>query len=360
LTLEQVPVPGLETSLNKYDIWSLILDNSGRPHLGPARREFLPLRRENIPFLIEAFKFWQSYVEYLVIKDTKTNDIFAVKCSKRGNDIYQKRLEERLGFLRYAEEKEFFAVDFKGVLSKKVSPCLLWVTFTYDAKLCSRDEAWRKVMEDFNDSITKLRKHYGRIHYVMFPQPFPDPGGEAYGYPHIHCAMLFEDAEFGVFPNMEKINGKLTLVYRVQEKDEIKRYAGWHSFIDIKALRTGEHLLNYVFNYAKKVMYGDSDKASINNAILWLYRKKAFNVSGEFREKYSEFIRGFARLRPVQVDFEGKEVASGEDPRFRFLGIYGLDEIREFKKVKDPPGWVLKLDEDVVASMDKARELNCR
>lgn len=345
----QIPVP----LLFEVPDYALFEDVFGRPRLSLARYELLPLTQSSIPFLIDVFKHWQSYDEYMLLEDLEEGDFFAVKCSKRGNDVYERRLQTQLGFLdSHNGDHEYFSTDFKGSLSKPVSPIVLWVTFTYDSKLCSLNEAWTRIMPEFNDMITRLRAKYFSIQYVMFPQPFPNPSGEAYGYPHIHCVMIVEGATFNVFPHMEEVNGELRMVYRIRERDEFRSVAGWHSWVDIKALRTADHIYNYVTNYARHSMVGSTPKVDVNNAILWLYRKKGFNMSGFFKAKYSDLIRRMRDYGAPAGPLEG----DGPLPRYKFHGVFGLSEIREFKEIKDPPGWVILLDREAVEAIVDTRD----
>ncbi|GAI20776.1 unnamed protein product, partial [marine sediment metagenome] len=284
-----------------------------RPRLSAARYELLPLRQSDIPLLIEVYKHWQTYDEYMVLEDLEEAEFFAVKCSKRGNDVYEARLETRLGFLKTRSvDHEYFSSDFKGSSSKSVSPIVLWVTLTYDSKLCSLDEAWTRIMPDFNDMITRLRDHYFSVHYIMFPQPFPSPNGKAYGYPHIHCVLIIEGATFNIFPSMEEVSGELRLVYRIKERDEFRSIADWHSWVDVKALRTSGHLYAYVTNYSRRSMIGDTPKVDVNNAVLWLYRKNGFNLSGFFKARYLDLIT-------TVHDYGGSEAVL-EAPRYKFHG----------------------------------------
>lgn len=330
-------------------IYSLFEDSLGRPRLSAARYELLPLKQSDIPLLIEVYKHWQTYDEYMVLEDLEKGDFFAVKCSKRGNDIYESRLKTRLGFLRpRSTDHEYFSTDFKGSFSRAISPIVLWVTFTYDSNLCSLDEAWNRIMPDFNDMITRLRDHYFDVHYIMFPQPFPDPDGEAYGYPHIHCVMIIEGSTFNVFPSMEDVSGELRLVYRIQERDEFKAIADWHSWVDVKALRTAGHLFAYVTNYSRRSMIGDTPKVDINNAVLWLYRKNGFNLSGFFQAKYLDLITTLHDYGVSEADLEA--------PKYKFHGVFGLSDIRVFMEIKGPPGWTLELDPDVVKELIRSRD----
>ena len=287
------PPRRLESS-NAYDVLHEVFGDFGVPRLGSARKYFLPLVRGDIPLLKEAFRSWQGYDEYMLLRGeqfkTGKEMFLAVKCSKRGNDVFARRLDRRLGFLgRIRDVKLFDVKDFKP--SKVVETNLLWVTLTYDSKRCSLDEAWNYCMDEFNVFITNLRNRYGRIDVLRFIQPFDDPKGEAYGYPHFHSVLLFREAKFRVFPHMEEDKeGAMALRFRIREKYELEAQGRWHSFVDVQALSSVRAVANYCRKYAQNVCYGDSEKAVLNSSVAWLYRKQTFSLSGGFRENYSEFI----------------------------------------------------------------------
>jgi hypothetical protein len=312
--------------------------------------------------LVEAFEYWQKYDEFMVLKDTdvETNktEYFAVKCSKRGNDYYNYRLEKKLKFLKSFNVELFTPDDFKEKDELLIGPgCLLWVTLTNNSNRCSLDEAWLLIMAEFNEWITKIRQKYGRVWYVSFPQPYPGEGA-ARGYPHMHVLMLFEDACFTVFPHLEEDRaGELKMVYRVKEKDELHENGDWHSFIDVKALRSGLHAYNYTVKYTQNVIMGaEAEKSTLTNAILWLYRKKSFNLSGQFRRAYSDLINGDLHNSKVfQSTFEGDLLPEASKHVVEFYGIYGLDEIKRVKQLRDPPGWVFLLNSDEVKALDANR-----
>lgn len=316
---------------------------SAFPRLGKARDYLGELKQEDIPLLVNVFDLWKNYDTYLFLKGThvETNKIQYIlsRCSKRGNDIYARRIESRLGFLKYGGEGKFFnPLDFDG--KKKVTTRLLWVTLTFDPRICSFDKAWSEIIQyEFNLWITNLRNKYGEINYVVFPQAFPNEKGKAFGYPHIHIILLFEDSKFNVWRNFEEDReGKLGFVFRIQEKQELHKQGKWRSFIDVKAISS----LASLYNYAKKHFFnagsGESKEALINNAIMWFYRKKSFSMSGYFRKKlssYIEFISSKHNSKHFQAVLDGG--LSFSIIEWEFLGCFSAKRINTVLDVGDPP-----------------------
>ena len=284
----------------------LFKDN--KPRLGAARTYFFELQdKVNIDELLDFYTSWRDFTEFLVLhRDTSPGfdkkDI-AVKCSKRGNDVYGRRTESRLGFLKATENLEFFTPkDFD--CEKAVKTRLLWVTLTWDSNLCGLKDSWDSGQYYYNLWITNLRNHYGKIDVLRFPQASPDRGGKAFGYQHFHVVLLFHDCEFSVFPYM---NEKGELSYRIEEKDEFDKQGKWHSFTDVRAISSMCGIYQYAIKHYENAGFGSSEEATLNNAMCWIFKKKSYTVSGGFRESYSEFIRSLRNSKGdlAQIDLDG-------------------------------------------------------
>ena len=282
-------------SSTSWEVFSELLDDAGHPRLKWARNYFSRLKQEDVPVLSEAFKYWRDYDEFLLLhgEHRRTGEELhvAVKCSKRGNDVFSDRLDRKLGCLQELEGIDLFKLeDFeeKGTMSAN----LLWVTLTFNSGLCSLNEAWNKIGEMWNLWITNMRNEYGQIFVLKFLEAFPDPEGKAYGYPHIHAILLFKDHKFKAFPNWEKNKRtqEFGWVYRVQERDEIKAQGKWHSNSDIKAINSGRALGGYLRKHCKNTHGGDAPAALVTQSLLWLKKKKTFSMSSGFRRELHALI----------------------------------------------------------------------
>jgi hypothetical protein len=328
----------------EYEVLTNVVDHAGRPRLSCARAYLLPLETDSIELTKEIFQFWQNYAEYMVLKgenvETAEKVYVAVKCSKRGNDVFARRLERKLGFFKAVKGVKLFDIKDFGA-DRSVKTNLLWTTLTYDSKRCSLDDAWRNCMGEFNKFITNLRNKYGEIDVLRFIQPFDDEDGDAYGYPHFHLVLLFKEASFDVFPWLEHDDeGALKLSFRVQQRDEIKEQGKWHSFVDIKALSSVGAVLNYCRKYAQNVCYGSSSKAVLTAGILWLYRKQTFSMSGGFRENFIEFIRAMhlSKTFNMQGTLDGGAIP---------IWVWSFHGIRSAAEVGAGDEWVVSLDEEL-------------
>jgi hypothetical protein len=109
----------------------------------------------------------------ILVKNSKTNEmlqidlpdpqneaeVFAIKCSKRGNDVYRSRVYRRF--------KEPFSliknlVFFNRKIRRNRKTRALFVTLSYDTKRCSLEEAWVNIGVEFNRFMSNLRKKFAR------------------------------------------------------------------------------------------------------------------------------------------------------------------------------------------------------
>ena len=108
---------------------------------------------------------WRDYNEYIVVQKQSDNiriegeiekETIAVKCSKRGNDVYWWRVWKRIEKLYNLKEQTLFDLHSNIKLSN-----VLFVTLTYDIKRSTINEAWATEGEDFNKWIRNLWKKFG-------------------------------------------------------------------------------------------------------------------------------------------------------------------------------------------------------
>jgi hypothetical protein len=112
--------------------------------------------------IVEQYKEWASEALYMILTKWNLkkwkNDVYAVKCAKRGNDVYRSRVDSRFrGLRRYSEDIIFFNPKDRG----KKETSALWVTLTYDTKRCLYGEAWENIGVEFNGFMSYLRRNFG-------------------------------------------------------------------------------------------------------------------------------------------------------------------------------------------------------
>lgn len=302
----------------------------------------LSYEKPDLEEVVSAFRYWSSCDEYLVMrKDSALAaglEWIAVKMSKRGNDVFAYRVEERLQGLDDVPDLRWF--DSRDRSSKHQTSAL-FVTLTYDRTDLRVDEAWERVGEDYNRWISAMRARYGVIHV------FRTWEAQKAGYPHIHAIAFFESQLFEAFHHGD--------AWRIQEKRGLEPL--WsHGFTDIEALGSLRGGIKYIAKYLSKVhraldgvegallgegrgLGGLVSRASVlTMALAWATGRRAFSVSkGLF-----ESTRALHNSNSVQVDLLGKPVFKWVLVGFWSGDLGGwvrrLSRI-EYGALKGSPGW---------------------
>ena len=96
---------------------------------------------DSLEHIIDQYLVWVQDTKFMILGAKKGSDFeyFAVKCSKRGNDIYRSRVSKRFNEVLFGTE-DFQFFNRKERWGKKKTRAL-FVTLTWDTKLCSREEA---------------------------------------------------------------------------------------------------------------------------------------------------------------------------------------------------------------------------
>ena len=142
-----------------------------------------------------------------------------------------------------------------------------------------------------------FRSHFGKVSCCRVFESFDN------GYPHIHCILLFQEYSFSVFRDAK---GK----FRVHEKDIIAQ--GWHSNVDVKAMSSLAGGFSYLKKYLLKgIDFEEADSKGLKTlALCWVYRKRAFSVSGSFRKALTDLITDLhnSNKETVQINLFGEKI----------------------------------------------------
>jgi len=266
------------------------------------------------------------------------SETFAIKCSKRGNDVYRNRVYRRFkGLSSMAKEFVFFNPKDRQEMTTKA----LWVTLTYDNKRCSFTKAWWNIGKEFNKFRSYICKRFGKVSSCRVFEAYEN------GHPHIHCIFLFEEKEFKVFRD-----GKGQL--RIKEKDIFAK--GWHSFVDVKAMYSLGKGLSYLKKYLLKSIDAKNkdSKARKTLALCWLFNKRAFSVSGKFRQMLTDLIKTKhnSNHKTKQTTLKGEII---QEYVYYVLGFVPADIVRLKKGA-----WFSKLSNEQIISIDKFLETKKR
>jgi len=278
--------------------------------------------------LIEIFNKWRNQKEYFVLWERGKSKGKAYLCSKRGNDVYNYQINQKF---KEIERLAHFYGDSKLFDINQSNPktnCL-FLTLTYDTKLSSLDEAWKQIGIQYNRFVSGIKRKFGNCAIIRAFESFQN------GYPHIHAIMLFDEKEFDVFEHWNKRGTKSS--FRIKQKPMFEMH--WHSHVDITAVHTIKGALGYLTKYLKKA-YNKDSKYELTLAMLWIYHKQAFAISGKFLEKLKQIRLDTRSLsnsnKLTQLDLEGDPI----HPDLVFVGVFSYVEISKLNKIENPDSWV--------------------
>ena len=287
-----------------------ILTNSEHIRLNHIRQEFY---NGNISFneVLNIHQEWKNQHEYIVIAFLKqdarsyTNtqgkrlyfdfDYYAFKVSKRGNNVYQKRVQKRLlpltQYIAKNKDKQFFEPESSEI--KKTN--ILMITLTYGIKKCLQcrkhfalrltrcphcgstawlqvpiPQAWEHIGKDINTFIARLRQQYGNISIHRAIERYKN------GYPHVHLIVHFHDHTFPVHRHTNK-KGKQVWLIPNKDNQAIENYH--HSYVQQEGLYSINGL-SYITKYiTKKTFQNDKNPTLV---ACWLYGKQQWSISKDF------------------------------------------------------------------------------
>jgi len=286
----------------------------GKPRLGWARSYFLEGNKEpQLNELLDFYRSWRDFAEYGVLQSQEfkgsvcVKKTVAVKCAKRGNDVYESRVKRRMSVFELPEgDIEFFGFNDD---TPKVS--MLFVTLTWTAQGPISD-SWENIGYYFNRWITNLREKFGKMSYARAWE------ATKRGYAHVHLMLVFHDRTFAGFKSVDQDGN---FIWRICEKSEFEK--SWNSFVDVRAVRTYSSVLRYL---SKRILKGtdkdDIDQGDVTKSLMWLFRKRAFALSRDLARRLSDLIRDLHNSK-VQSTLEGKLL----ETLWVWLGVFSASEL---------------------------------
>jgi len=279
------------------------------------------------------WKKWRDQAEFMIIQNDDMKSI-AMKCSKRGNDVYQYRIKERFKEIDMLSSDLDFNVFDPNDKNKKSNA--LFVTLTYDTKLKSSMQAWGSIGIEYNRFVSNLKRKFGKFSVIRCFESFGN------GYPHVHMLILFDDKKFNVFEHFPTNDIMQGSTYRIKEKSRFE--SSWHSHVDVLAVNNMGQAINYITKYLRKTNNEDSPKYATTQSLLWINNKRSFSISGKFREMLESYRLEVklhnSNKKLVQLTIAGEEI----EQNWNFVGIFSLNEILSCNKIKDVRAWHFEID----------------
>lgn len=276
---------------------------------------------------------------------TRTNNFtgekthFAVKMSKRGNSVYVKRTLSKFLKLSKRIPNITFFKHHDPIKTTKA----LFLTLTYDTKLCNFREAWEKISEQYNLFMSNMRKQYGKIATIRCFEAFEN------GHPHIHAILLFQEKTFNV---ISCVTDKGKHYWGVKEGVTIDTY--WHSNVMIQAVDSLDGAIRYLFKYlTKSIEYENATEKTLKTLALgWVFNKRAFSVTNpeNILRLENVLIQENAQLKPdiVQKTLTGEEI-----PNFSYILVGFVSESILFLTPEEEKKRTVEISQEVVDEVYK-------
>jgi len=215
-------------------------------------------------------------------------DYMAIKVSKRGNDVYRYKVRQRTRTLSYLCT---VSDDITFLSGKQDFSNILWITLTFDIKLCSEEDAWNNIGIQLNNFLSKFKQKYGNITYMRSFESFKN------GYPHIHLLLCVKERKFPVFSYISRTDGKLH--YKLTN-NSMKTISGfWHSHVRVEGAKS-MGAVGYILKYITKEAYVKDSYTTISK--LWYHHKRSYDISRDFEEWISSEIEVVVSAEGCQLD----------------------------------------------------------
>jgi hypothetical protein len=197
---------------------------------------------------------------------------------------------------------------------------VLFLTLTYDTKLCSQHQAWTTISKFYNLFMSKLRRVFGSISSARSFESFGN------GYPHVHAVLLFNDFSFEVREWIDKKGRKALLI----DEDLLECIqAFWHSFVRVRGVGNVSESIGYLKKYISKCAEFDvSDTKGVQTlAQCWVYRKRAYSLSGVFRSRMSDLNANMQNSNPnlIQLTLENEKL---DENKWSCLGFVSIEVLQ--------------------------------
>lgn len=267
--------------------------------------------------LIRTYKEWVSFDEYYVLKKKIYGiGVFIlrgkyVKSSKRGNDVYNWRVDKRFSILYDVLSQHEPEYEHAYVLKTDI----LFFTLTY----AFRDIfiAYENVGKDYNRFMSNLRKIFPRAKTIA--RCFQ---AQRDGTVHIH-ALIWIGTHLDVVWYCGYKNGHKDCRYIVKNYDlwlDMKNC--WkYGNADIRGFVNFREGLKYIFRYVKKGINLEDPKESLLTLSLnWLFHKKSFYINYKFIKWFFGIRLGF-NMHSSNSDLVAKYVGSKTRTILRCIGL---------------------------------------
>lgn len=268
--------------------------------------------------IVENYISWSFDDMALLMRDEREKEnggyYHSMKLAKRGNDVYEKRLKDKVNpMLRtvYDFGIDVFEDNDNIIWNSQTSKAwsnVLFITLTFASTAIRYVDAWVNMSKYFNDFKREFSRRYGtRLDVARAWESH-----ESF-YPHIHCIIYCHDVFFKVFKmktwnesaqtNVETFRIQERRFYAVQNQMRIEDMNEPHmrgpnllgplwpyGNFDVQAVQNTHEKLAYLFKYVMKAgqdlrQVQDQEnfgKLVKTQAMIWVSNKRSFAANAQF------------------------------------------------------------------------------
>jgi hypothetical protein len=306
-------------------------------------------REDEIQIAEHAFAEWMNEPVYLVMEHEKRmpdgnwkKKRFCVRASKRGNDVYRRRLKHR-----FRNVKHLFPELIDDHHSRDRTN-ILFITTEYNENEITLGDSWENSSRDMHDFFCRLRKRNGPFLCI------PTYCALDNGYVHCHVLVVFVNKTFPIrkwISTKGKNKGKwswrldddIVKGEEINGKEVKNREFGdvWgHGYVDVLAFVDPQKAIDYALGYVSKEKGKDEKKRGnlLDTRSLTfnsIYHKRSFSVSNADVKR--RCITETKKLHRVQINLEFKDIEA-EISKYNMLGVVVLNF--PYKNGKPPPNFI--------------------
>lgn len=283
-----------------------------KPRLYKARKIFLEQLYDyelDLNELIDYYLKWLNLNEYVVIKKVEYgNNIYnekfiALKCSKRGNDVYNYRVNKKFQFLYDALEN--YEPDDVYILRTRI----FFITLTYKERDLKK---WFECEEDFNRFMSRLRKIFKRAKTLVRTNEAQNDG-------MIHIHVLIDlGKEIEIIKHIDN-DGKISFRIKNYELLQMIKNCWKYGFSDIQGFVKIREGLKYIFKYIKKAIE-NNENSVLTLSLNWLFRKRSFSIN-------YRWLRFFFNIRLDMLKHNSNLEIKEIKIEFILVGIFSAKEL---------------------------------
>ena len=259
------------------------------------------------------FVRWCRKNIYAFIREESTGNIFHTLCAKRGNSVYAERKNKQytiVGELIASKTYDYPSLrrGFRLTLPAHGKPAyghqrrtrILFTTLTYDTKLYTQEQAWKRVSDDINSWKANMRNIFGKHGYVSLCVK----EGTERGYPAPHLLVILKKPVLVTFWAGQKGDKWIVASHKLyaQLHDAWYRVSDGSKNMDVQGVIGGKMGDSSTLTYYLTKYIGKSLQPSNKTALYTLAWQKFYGIRDIIPKDFMEEVTGVSEDPSNRLD----------------------------------------------------------